>query len=145
METKARHRREPNQHGIKQEGVGCFTDHFNPSPERNDPMKQLPSTFHLPRKRHIALHHEFLLSRLTPKLGKSQSLTSVLPGREGMRTQARQRLHRAMHCMRISVPLSALQCVWVHIKFIPVSTSWAALEHALKVLLQASQMDRRWI
>lgn len=59
--------------------------------------------------------------------------------------QARQRLHRAMHCMRISVPLSALQCVWVHIKFIPVSTSWAALEHALKVLLQASQMDRRWI
>lgn len=59
--------------------------------------------------------------------------------------QARQRLHRAMHCMRISVPLSALQCVWVHIKFIPVSTSWAALEHVLKVLLQASQMDRRWI
>lgn len=45
------------------------------------------------------------------------------------------------HCMGIRMPLSALQWVWVHIKFIPVSTSWAALEHALKVLLQ----QVRWI
>lgn len=39
-----------------------------------------------------------------------------------------------------------LECTsmrWVHIEFTPVSTSWAALEPALKVLQQASKMGRR--
>lgn len=39
-----------------------------------------------------------------------------------------------------------LECTsvrWVHIEFTPVSTSWAALEPALKVLQQASNMGRR--
>lgn len=62
--------------------------------------------------------------------------------------QTRQTLHRdtgPCTAWGISKSLSALQCIWVHIKFIPASTSWAGLEDALKVLLQASQMDRRWI
>jgi len=33
---------------------------------------------------------------------------------------------------------------WVHIRFIPMSASWAAPEPALKVLLQASKVDMGW-
>lgn len=94
-------------------------------------------------KSHLHLWQETFLSCSRCSCPPDKGHRKCLHRQTGQ-AEASQR-HRAMHCMEISVPLSALQCFWVHIKFIPLSTSWAALEYALKVLLQASQMDRRWI